>query len=136
MIFYAICINVVTKLIKKISTKKMRYSDDRNRHVTNTISGIKSIKFNTLENIVIDILDRLRKIECNEAFKELFINLVNVFISMIGPLICTFVCVSLFILVKKEQLEISEIFFILNIFMSGEYPIRYMNYSLISYYQL
>ena len=60
LVAYFYLMNFFTRYLPKILKRKMIYADKRNKLINNTISGIKSIKFNAYEDFIKNELNSLR----------------------------------------------------------------------------
>ena len=137
MLFFTIFDVISAKLSGKFYKEKMKYADQRNKEFNNTITGIKSIKFNNWEKVIKDYLLNIRQMEKGYIFKLMFISVFNNLSSFIKPIFAVFVCIS----IKKitnEPITLSETLFVLVLFNMFIQPIRnfcylYRNYTYLYY---
>ena len=84
-----------TKYSSYILGKKLAVTDQRNKEVSNCVNGIKSIKYNVWEEIILKSIKGIRYIEKNFIFKIIGIQVYDNLFSFINPILATFISFSI-----------------------------------------
>ena len=120
---------VMNKHVFKWMTEKQKDNDLRSTRVTEMIKGIKIIKFNAWENIVIDLISKIRQLECTKMVQVLrFIGWSDVAIELM-PMHMSMVIFGIYNSFFG-RLSISQTYSTLTIFNLMFLPTRELNFSL------
>ncbi len=108
--------------IKNLIAKKSKLADDRGKTIGDTLAGIKMVKFNVWEEIILEKIDRIRKIEM-QILLSLYrwSSLVRSF-KTIMPKITSLLLFTMFWIMNKE-ISIPQMFSILSILNYIEVPL-------------
>ena len=103
---YTILIKLVTSVASRYLKINIKISEKRNKHLKAGLLGIKSVKFNGLEPIIEEEAIRNKFNEFESNFKISFVRSIIQLISVIGPIMTSFICVSIFLFKRSENLSV------------------------------
>ena len=129
--FTCMVIVIIGTTIGRIVKKKMVINDERNKEVIFTLEGIRNVKLNNWENVVLGRINKLRKEEArmiwNIQFLQSFIDIV----IFVMPTISGFICIAMFNY-NGRALSLADSFFILTVFTLATGPLKNFFYALSS----
>lgn len=105
--------------------------DKRNWEISDTISGIKTIKFNVWEEIVYQRLKKLRLKETKySGLITLFRGMLET-ISFASPLLASLISIIIYKSLNN-LLTLGDVFYIITVFNSTAYPLRIFFFAFVS----
>ena len=124
VIIMLLLILLIGKLMARASQAKLKFSTARNHEMTFVLAGMKSVKFNCWEHVVLDKIRRLKKRENKfifflNSFRNISEGLGNVIPSVAG-----FITIVLYNVVNEEQMRLERVFFVLSIFNTLITPLK------------
>lgn len=134
LFFYSIVYLFVVHSFSRILRFKLNLSDKRNTTVQSSLSGIKSIKFNAWEKVIISILDGIRRKEKKYIFLYNFLRVIYQLLSFFGSTIASFICISMFHFLEGE-ISIGQSFFIVMLFNLFANPFKYFFFFLMNFFE-
>ena len=112
MTFVQIMIGTV---IGKVTARKAKQADKRNKNLNNTIVGIKTVKFNAWEDVMKEEIDITRKKEKKLSFLLIFIKGVIDSVINFLPIICSLSCIVIYLRINDQaDTDLGTVFYILN----------------------
>ena len=116
-------------------SKKLEQADTRNSFINSAVNGIKEVKFNVWEDVIINKIRETRKKERKYAFGYIFLNLVVVgsanIISLVSALICIIIYMKTTEIAKRN---LGTMFFIVSAFQSFNGALRTIALFIKSFY--
>ena len=113
---------IIFMKIKTVNKKRLEYADLRAKKVKEIISGINTIKFNGLEDVVAEQINGYRKAERKEIFKIFFYTGVGASIGEFIPLVFGLICFWLYTKYLGD-LTLGKVFQLILVFRSLIGPI-------------
>ena len=123
---------LLTRYSSRILAKKMVFTDERNKEVGNCVNGIKSIKYNAWESIILRLIENIRSIEKKFIFKILAIQVYDNLFSFINPILATFLSIS----IKKlngDKISLGDTYLILMLYNMFVLPMRVFFFSYLNF---
>ena len=133
LMLYLTCmiIVIIGTTIGSITKKKMVINDERNKEVIFTLEGIRNVKLNNWENVVLGRINKLRKKETNMIWNIQFLQSFIDIVVYVMPTISGFVCIAMYNY-NGRALSLANSFFILTIFTLTTGPLKNFFYALSS----
>lgn len=131
-----VCVPVQLKLNQLAvvqSRKRLILADKRSKLITQIINGVKNIKFNAWEQIMIDQLDDIRKQEKGLVVLNFLISGLAGSVSKLIPPLCTVAVIWSYNKIYNPPLSIGETFYIITLFNLFLQPINVLMFALISF---
>lgn len=122
----------IGKLSTTYTAKKLQQADARNKMVTNSIVGIKTIKFNAWEQVIITFLDVIRKIEKGFQQKLIFIRCTLDGLMYVMPLLSAAVSIVIYQQANNNNMNIGSMFYVITLFNAFAAPLRIFFFALIN----
>ena len=101
--------------IARINKTKLRNTDFRNKELTMGLQGIKTIKFNCWEKLLMDRINLFRRTEEKLVFRQTFIRILMEVLGFIMPCVASLVTV-LILQGSDRTVSVGDVFFIISIF--------------------
>jgi len=125
--FYTFLVKYITTIASRFLKINITISDKRNKHLKAGLLGIKSVKFNGLESIIEEEAIKNKYDEFESNFKVVFVRNFIYLISVLGPVLTSFICISIFFFQKDGTLSVGDIYFIIMNFKHLEKPMKYIS---------
>lgn len=134
LIIHTIFLVYCSKIASFFLRKRLRFTDKRNKLISNSLQSMKSIKFNAWESIILKKMESVRVKEVYYNFKIFIISIFNLVFGRIGPLIATVFTISVKML-RGEDLSLSDVFFIIALYNIFDIPLRVFSFFLLNYFE-
>jgi len=115
----------IDRVFENTNLKRMAISDKRGRKINEIISGVKVIKFTAWERVMNRLTKSFRMEEGSQILKAFTLYNLSHSISTMIPTILALVVFSLYNKINEEQLGVSTIYELINLFNASLTPIRY-----------
>ena len=114
---------LLNKQMFLINKQRIGVSDLRAKKVNEMVTGIKMIKFNTWEKILVEQIKQLRLQEKSYLMKLYFLKSIAISISICGPILSAFVCFSIYNL-AYGSVGLAKTYAVLSILNGLTHPLR------------
>ena len=102
------------RIIAGFTEKKARTMDKRVTLTTNALTGVKTIKFNAWEDVILRRIDDLRRKETRFAFLKIFTLAILDNLSSTVPMLCSLICIIIYMLqVDESERSLGTLFFVI-----------------------
>ena len=117
--------NLMHKRLRDLNKKRFQVADQRGKKISEVISGIKMIKFNAWEQIMIDQIDEMRLRERSILKKYFLIKGLILSFGVFSPLLCG-VFIFWYYSTYRGGLTLPQTYALLAIFNNLIHPIRFL----------
>ena len=124
VIIMLLMILLIGRLMARASQAKLKLSTARNHEMTFVLGGMKSVKFNCWEHVVLEKILRLKKRENRFIFFLNSLRNVSEGLGNVIPSVAGFITIVLYNVVNEEQMRLERVFFVLSIFNTLITPLK------------
>lgn len=101
----------------------MEQASERGKRVAEIVNGIKLIKFNAWEKLIINNIQNIRIKERRLLFKMFFLRGLSTSLSILVPALCSLVCFSLY-QNYFDDFTVAKVFSIMTLLSNLLHPVR------------
>lgn len=107
----------------KLGKARMLKAAERGKRVSEIVNGIKVIKFNAWENIMIEKIEKIRKAERSLLFKYFTLQNISLSLRLLVPIFCCLACFSVY-QSQIEKLTVANAFSMITLFANLINPVK------------
>ena len=115
--------------------KKYIFADKRNKKVNNSLNGITSVKYNAWETVILNIIRKTRLKETHISFLLVLIRSIVDGIIFLLPIFSSLLVIVIYQKTNDNNLTLSQIFFIINIYNEIVIPLTLFFFALSSLFE-
>ena len=114
---------VINKNITKLQGTILMKAESRGKKVSEIVNGIKMIKFNAWEPMLIDQTQKIRQSERDTLFRYFLLKSISENLGLLIPLLCCLICFPIY-KITADDLTVSKTFSLLTLFTNLLFPIK------------